>query len=84
MNEAPHIAPGPTVPGPPPPNGFTRIVRRMMSATSGLAFFGLLIADALALVREIPFQLYVLLAVMAIFATQAGVDLLDKIMGLRR
>ncbi|MEO0385027.1 MAG: hypothetical protein AAF234_15890 [Pseudomonadota bacterium] len=84
MNEAPHMAPGPTVPGPPPPNGFTRIVRRLMSATSGLTFFALVIADALALVREIPFQLYALLAVMAIFATQAGNNLLDKIMGSRR
>jgi hypothetical protein len=83
MNETPHVAPGPLPPGRPPPNGFTRIVRRLMSATSGLTFFGLLIADALALVREIPFQLYVLLAVMAIFATQAGVDLLDKVLRLK-
>lgn len=84
MNETPHMAPGPLVPGPPGPNGFTRTVRRMMSAGAGLTFFGLLIADVLTLIREVPFQIYVLLAVMALFATQTSVDLLEKLLRLRQ
>lgn len=64
----------------PPPNGFTKAIRRCMALLSGMSFFSLLYYDFTGkLVKDVPFAIYVLLSFLALMMFDKFAELFGSI-----